>query len=89
MRLSRLVRWRWPRLPHGLLTGLFFVFYALFRIIGEHWRVPDAVGLGWLRPLTPGQQYSLPMFAIGAAFLWHAWRQRPWPHRDQKTVAAP
>jgi phosphatidylglycerol:prolipoprotein diacylglycerol transferase len=76
------VRLRWKNLPHGLLTGLFFILYALFRIAGEHWRVPDAHGIPWLSGfLTPGQQYSLPMIIIGAAFLWHAWRQPSAPVR--------
>jgi phosphatidylglycerol:prolipoprotein diacylglycerol transferase len=83
------IRWRWARLPHGLLTGLFFILYALFRILGEHWRVPDATGLAWLHPLTPGQQFSLPMLAIGAGFLWSAWRRRPSHDRGQKSVAPP
>jgi phosphatidylglycerol---prolipoprotein diacylglyceryl transferase len=83
------VRWRWQLLPHGLLTGLFFILYALFRIGGEFWRVPDAAGLAWLHPLTPGQQYSLPMLVIGAGFLWYAWRQKPGPPENQKIVAAP
>ncbi|MFN0128886.1 MAG: prolipoprotein diacylglyceryl transferase [Verrucomicrobiales bacterium] len=72
---------RWPRLPHGTLTGCFFILYSLFRIIGEIWRVPDSNGLSWLAPLSPGQQYSLPMIAIGALFLWHAARRRSSAHR--------
>lgn len=67
---------RWPRLPHGTLTGAFFILYAIFRIVGEIWRVPDDRGLSWLAPLSPGQQYSLPMIAIGALFLWHAARRK-------------
>lgn len=80
-----LVRWRWKTLPHGLLTGLFFIFYAVFRIVGEIWRVPDAKGFAWLEPLTPGQQYSLPMLFIGAAFLLWAWRQG----KAEKTAPQP
>lgn len=64
-----------PRWPDGWLTGWFFILYGIFRIIGETWRVPDARGLSWLAPLSPGQQYSLPMLVIGAAFLWHAARR--------------
>ncbi|MFV1994287.1 MAG: prolipoprotein diacylglyceryl transferase [Verrucomicrobiales bacterium] len=60
------VRLRWKELRHGVLTGLFFILYALLRILSETWRVPDhALILG----LNPGQFYSLFMIAIGAAFL--------------------
>src|SRR6202022_1986774 len=30
------------RQPNGVLTGLFFIFYAIFRIVIEHFREPDA-----------------------------------------------
>src|SRR5437773_789290 len=36
-----LVRTR-MRQPNGVLTGLFFIFYAIFRIICENFREPDA-----------------------------------------------
>jgi phosphatidylglycerol:prolipoprotein diacylglycerol transferase len=77
-----------PRLPHGWLTGWFFILYGLFRIIGEIWRVPDARGLSWLEPLSPGQQYSLPMLLIGALFLWHASRNPLPVGTGEKSVAA-
>ncbi len=70
------IRSRWKNLPHGVLTGVFFIGYAIARIVGETWRVPDARGLSWLEPLSPGQQYSLPMLLIGAAFLWYAWKNK-------------
>ncbi|MGI8602272.1 MAG: prolipoprotein diacylglyceryl transferase [Verrucomicrobiales bacterium] len=74
------VRLRWKTLPHGVLTGLFFILYAVLRIVAEHWRVPDSRGIEWMAGfLTPGQQYSVPMLVIGAAFLWHAWRCRASP----------
>ncbi len=65
------VRTRFPKAPDGLLTGLFFGFYALFRIAGEQFREPDAEMVGFL---TRGQFLSLFMFAFAAAFLIHAWR---------------
>jgi phosphatidylglycerol:prolipoprotein diacylglycerol transferase len=65
------LRWKFPRLPAGLLTGLFFLAYALFRILGETWRHADS---GHIGPLQKGQFYSLFMFAAAAAFLWHAYR---------------
>jgi phosphatidylglycerol:prolipoprotein diacylglycerol transferase len=65
------VRTRFPKAPDGLLTGMFFGFYALFRIAGEQFREPDAEMIGFL---TKGQFLSLFMFAFAAAFLIHAWR---------------
>jgi phosphatidylglycerol:prolipoprotein diacylglycerol transferase len=59
------IREKWPKAPHGLLTGLFFILYAVFRIIGENYREPDA----FIHGLTEGQYYSLFMIAVGAAFL--------------------
>jgi len=64
------VREKWPRAPHGLLTALFFIFYAAFRIAGEQFREPDRLIAG----VTEGQFYSLFMLAIGAAFLGFALR---------------
>lgn len=78
-----------PRLPHGWLTGWFFILYSVLRIIGEIWRVPDARGLSWLEPLSPGQQYSLPMLAIGALFLWHAARTGVPPASASGSTPAP
>ncbi len=66
-----LVRVRCPKAPDGLLTGLFFGFYAIFRIIGEQFREPDAAMVGIL---TKGQFFSLFMFLFAAGFLFHAWR---------------
>ncbi|RYD34288.1 MAG: prolipoprotein diacylglyceryl transferase, partial [Verrucomicrobiaceae bacterium] len=34
------VREKWPRAPHGLLTGLFFILYAVLRILDEQFREP-------------------------------------------------
>lgn len=60
------VRVRFPNAPNGLLTGLFFVFYAIFRIICEHFREPDSRMVG---ALTSGQFLSLFMIAAGAVFI--------------------
>ncbi|MCU0751051.1 MAG: prolipoprotein diacylglyceryl transferase [Akkermansiaceae bacterium] len=66
-----IVRVRFPKAPDGLLTGLFFALYAIFRIIGEQFREPDAEMVGML---TKGQFFSLFMFLFAGAFLFHAWR---------------
>lgn len=65
------VRVRFRNAPDGLLTGLFFVLYALFRIVCEQFREPDAEMVGLL---TRGQFLSVFMFVFAAAFLAHAWR---------------
>jgi phosphatidylglycerol:prolipoprotein diacylglycerol transferase len=68
------VRLRWPRLAHGVITGLFFILYAVFRIAVEQFREPDsALVLGGA--MTKGQFLSLFMIAVGAGFLLHARRQ--------------
>jgi phosphatidylglycerol:prolipoprotein diacylglycerol transferase len=67
------VRVRFPKAPHGLLTGLFFGCYAVFRIFAEHFREPDAALVG---PLTKGQFLSLFMLLFAAGFLLFAWRNR-------------
>ena len=68
------VRMKFPKLPHGVLTGLFFLCYAVFRIFVEQFREPDAELLG---PLTKGQFLSLFMVLAGAAFLAAGcWRAR-------------
>ncbi len=68
-----LVRTRFPKAPDGLLTGLFFSLYAVFRIIGEQFREPDAAMVG---VLTKGQFFSVFMLLFAAGFFLHAWRKR-------------
>ncbi|MFP6857873.1 MAG: prolipoprotein diacylglyceryl transferase [Roseibacillus sp.] len=62
------MRLRWPKMAHGMITGTFFLLYATFRIVAERFREPDSAeiveGL-----VTKGQFYSFFMFAIGAGFL--------------------
>jgi phosphatidylglycerol:prolipoprotein diacylglycerol transferase len=54
------------RLPDGILTGVFFIAYALLRIAGEFFREPDAP---LTLMLTRGQFLSLFLILIGVAFL--------------------
>ena len=63
------IRLRWRDLPHGLLTGLFFTLYAVFRMIGENFRQPDAERI---LGLTRGQFYSTFMILLGIIFLVYA-----------------
>lgn len=67
------IRLKFPRAPHGLLTGLFFGLYATFRIICEQFREPDAA---WVIDgiLTKGQFLSIFMYAFAAAFLGYAYK---------------
>jgi phosphatidylglycerol:prolipoprotein diacylglycerol transferase len=67
------VRVRFPKAPDGLITGLFFALYAVFRIFGEQFREPDAAMVGFL---TKGQFFSFFMFLFAALFFSHAWRAR-------------
>jgi phosphatidylglycerol:prolipoprotein diacylglycerol transferase len=68
------VRVRFPKAPHGLLTGLFFLLYPTFRIFAEAFREPDAE---WVIKgvLTQGQFLSLFMYLFAAAFLIFAFRK--------------
>jgi phosphatidylglycerol:prolipoprotein diacylglycerol transferase len=59
----------------GLVSGLFLIAYGVFRSVGEHFRQPDAQ-IGFLAGgLTMGTLLSVPMVALGAAFLVRAWRK--------------
>jgi phosphatidylglycerol:prolipoprotein diacylglycerol transferase len=59
------------RVPRGVLTGLFFVAYALLRIIGEQFRQPEDFNFGMPR----GVFLSLFLIVIGIAFWVAAFRR--------------
>jgi phosphatidylglycerol:prolipoprotein diacylglycerol transferase len=61
------------RQPNGVLTGLFFICYAIFRISLEYFREPDASMIG---VFTRGQFFSFFLIAIGFAFIAYG-RSRP------------
>jgi phosphatidylglycerol---prolipoprotein diacylglyceryl transferase len=62
------------RLPRGVLTGAFFILYALLRIIGEVFREPDPA---WsMGGLSAGQALSLFMPILGVAFIVWGFRTR-------------
>lgn len=65
------LRLRFPKLPNGTLTGLFFLLYASGRIFVEQFRVSDSAMVGIF---TKGQFYSLFFVFIGIAFLAFAYR---------------
>jgi phosphatidylglycerol:prolipoprotein diacylglycerol transferase len=54
------------RTANGILTGIFFIGYALLRSIGEFFREPDA---GYVGALTRGQFLSVFLILIGTGFL--------------------
>lgn len=62
------IRVRFPKLPHGILTGLFFLLYACARIALENVRQPDS-GSELIMGLTKGQFFSTFMIVAGIAFL--------------------
>jgi len=63
------------RLPDGILTGVFFIAYAVLRIVGEIFREPDAP---LTLMLTRGQFLSLFLVLIGVAFLVAAGFRQTW-----------
>lgn len=67
------LRLKWKNLYHGVLTGVFFLVYAVGRIAVETFREPDA---GHIMGLTRGQFYSTFMIGIGIVFLVFAFRKK-------------
>jgi len=65
-----------PR-PTMAVSGMFALFYALFRILVEFVRLPDAhigyLAFGWV---TMGMLLSLPLMGVGVLLLWLAYRKR-------------
>ncbi|MEM6332145.1 MAG: prolipoprotein diacylglyceryl transferase [Planctomycetota bacterium] len=82
--------WVRPRRP-GVIVGWFMISYAVVRIGGEFFRMPDAhLGLQWLE-LSRGQWLSVPMLLVGVGLLaWSrraaegvgGWRRGPWTRLD-------
>ena len=54
------------RTRNGVLTGLFFICYAILRIFVENFREPDA---SLILGITRGQFFSIFLIVIGAGFL--------------------
>ena len=54
------------RVPNGVITGVFFIGYAVTRGVVEMFRFPDA---GYVGILTKGQFLSVFLLLIGAGFL--------------------
>ena len=69
------------QLRNGVLTGVFFVGYAILRIVGELFREPDAPLTG---PFTRGQFLSLFLVLIGLGFFFSAWIRPLFPVRRER-----
>lgn len=72
------VRFWWGRvrgrpLPPGQLSGEFFLFYAVARMIGEQFREPDAA---LIAGLSRGTFYSVFLLLIGAGLIWMSRRRQ-------------
>ncbi|HWL54613.1 MAG TPA: prolipoprotein diacylglyceryl transferase [Chthoniobacteraceae bacterium] len=77
------------RLRQGVLTGIFFIAYAVVRIFGEQFREPD-VGIAFTFGLTRGQFLSTFMVLIGVGFiLWGRRYGRPSPRPGVGEAAQP
>lgn len=85
----------WPRKP-GTIAALFAILYAIARIVGEQFRMPDTeIGFEWFG-LTRGQELSALMLIMGIAFFvamslrpvakLPGWFGPPLPVRGQTTV---
>jgi phosphatidylglycerol:prolipoprotein diacylglycerol transferase len=64
------------RQPNGVIIGLFMICYAVFRIVCEQFREPDASLVG---PFTRGQFFSFFLVLIGIAFIVVAKRRPTFP----------
>ena len=70
-----IVRLRFRNLYNGVLTGMFFILYAVFRITMENFREPETENINLLgATVTMGQFLSFFMIIIGAGFI--AWAMK-------------
>jgi phosphatidylglycerol:prolipoprotein diacylglycerol transferase len=71
------------RTRNGVLTGLFFICYAVLRIFVENFREPDAPLVG---VFTRGQFFSFFLILIGIGFLLAAYLGRTTPSARVQTM---
>ena len=70
------------RVPRGVITGVFFILYAVLRIIGEIFREPDPA---WhVGPVSAGQFLSIFLVLIGAAFIVGGYRAKEYERALQE-----
>ncbi|MCX7126689.1 prolipoprotein diacylglyceryl transferase [Aeromonas sp.] len=61
--------------PRGAISGLFLLFYGLFRFLVEFVRQPDSqLGL-YFQEISMGQILSTPMIVVGALMIWVAYKR--------------
>lgn len=69
--IALMIIWKKPRRP-GVISAWFGILYAIARIVGEQYRLPDAhIGFQWLG-LTRGQWLSVGLLMIGLIYLAYA-----------------
>lgn len=74
--LQILWRFSWVRAKKGFVSGVFLSFYAVFRMIIEFFREPDAQ-LGFIyQNVTMGQILSVPFLILGVGLIWFSFRRR-------------
>ncbi len=71
------------RLPNGILSGLFCIFYALFRFCVEFVREPDAP---LVAGMSRGQFFSLFLIPLGAGLILAGLLTRSYPPIFRKTA---
>jgi phosphatidylglycerol:prolipoprotein diacylglycerol transferase len=75
-----LILWLYSRKPRPTMavSGMFALFYGIFRFLVEFVRVPDAqlgyLAFGWL---TMGQVLCVPMIVGGLVLIWLAYQRKP------------
>lgn len=77
------VQWRYwkTRPPAGQLAGEFLIGYAIVRILGEHFREPDA---SLILGLSRGQFYSAFMILAGSVIIYLARKNHPRPEKPDQ-----
>ncbi|ELM3615996.1 prolipoprotein diacylglyceryl transferase [Aeromonas sobria] len=61
--------------PRGAISGMFLLFYGLFRFLVEFVRQPDSqLGL-YFQEISMGQILSTPMIVVGALMIWVAYKR--------------
>ncbi|QSE75507.1 prolipoprotein diacylglyceryl transferase [Aeromonas media] len=61
--------------PRGAISGMFLLFYGLFRFLVEFVRQPDSqLGL-YFQEISMGQILSTPMIIIGVLMIWVAYKR--------------
>ncbi|KAE9637482.1 prolipoprotein diacylglyceryl transferase [Aeromonas veronii] len=61
--------------PRGAISGMFLMFYGLFRFLVEFVRQPDSqLGL-YFQEISMGQILSTPMIIAGALMIWAAYKR--------------